>query len=310
MTSSQSGRIDLHGALVIDKPPGWTSHDVVARLRKLTGVRRIGHAGTLDPFATGVLPIGIGKATRLIQYAQADEKVYEALVILGIETDSGDLEGTVVARETPVAWPSAGAVQQVIDTFVGKVQQVPPAFSAIKVDGRRLYERARAGEVVDVPARLVRIDEIRLVSYQPPAVTIQVRCGPGTYIRALARDIGRALGVGGHCQALRRLRVGDLDLAGAWTLDELERFDSPEQFASVVLAPDRFVAALPAVVISRDQVAAWYDGRLVTVLETLEPDTFRVYDPSGRFLGLGTRRTEHVLHPSLVFKTESDANVG
>src|SRR6185295_2679472 len=194
----------MHGFLNIDKPAGMTSHDVVARIRRFTRQRRVGHAGTLDPAATGVLVVAIGAATRLIEYVQdATTKRYHAVVRLGVTTATDDAEGEVLAS-TPVPDLGAPAIERVLDGFRGPIMQVPPMYAALHHEGRRLHELARAGIVVERPARPVTIEQLDLLDWTPPLLTLDILCGKGTYIRALARDLGAALGCGAHLQALRR----------------------------------------------------------------------------------------------------------
>ena len=214
---------DLVGLLVVDKPAGVTSHDVVARVRRLSGARRVGHGGTLDPFATGVLPIAIGRATRVLQYVQNADKSYEVGVLLGAETSTGDTEGAITAERAvgDADWPSEEAFKAALTAFVGEIEQTPPAYSAIKIDGQPLYRRARAGEDVHVPTRDVRIDRIDVIAFTPPHVELSVACGKGVYIRALVRDIGRALGVYAYCAELRRTQTGPFDLTQAHSLESL-----------------------------------------------------------------------------------------
>ena len=217
------------GLVVVDKPGGMTSHDVVARVRRLAGTRKVGHAGTLDPMATGVLVLGVGRATRLLGHLLLTEKAYDATVRLGESTTTDDAEGPTLARhdaghldETTVRGALAG--------FVGEIDQVPTAVSAVKVDGRRAYQRVRDGEEVQLKARRVSVHslEVRDVSHVPTGdggswvdVDLSLRCSSGTYVRAIARDLGAALGVGGHLTALRRTAVGRFGLAQARTLEEL-----------------------------------------------------------------------------------------
>ena len=212
------------GLLVVDKPGGLTSHDVVARIRRLAGTRRVGHAGTLDPMATGVLVTGLGKATRLLGYLSLTDKEYLATIRLGAGTSTGDAEGEITA--TAVA--SGLAIEQVraaAATLTGRIEQVPPAVSAIKVGGRRSYQLARAGAPPELAPRPVTVWSFAVQASQPAGdrldVSVAVRCSTGTYVRALARDLGTALGVGGHLTMLRRTRVGPYDLAAAHRLDEL-----------------------------------------------------------------------------------------
>jgi tRNA pseudouridine55 synthase len=208
------------GLVVVDKPTGMTSHDVVARIRRLAGTRRVGHAGTLDPMATGVLVVGIGRATRLLGHVAGHDKGYDATIRLGVTTTSDDADGTVV-EECDASGVTDEALEAAMAQLVGGIDQVPSSVSAIKVDGRRAYDRVRAGEDVDLAPRRVRVSELRLLQRRGAELDVHVDCSTGTYVRALARDLGRALGVGAHLTALRRTRVGAFALEAARTLDEL-----------------------------------------------------------------------------------------
>jgi tRNA pseudouridine55 synthase len=214
--------LPLDGFLVIDKPQGCTSHDVVAKLRRALGpprsAPRVGHAGTLDPLATGVLVVCLGAATRLSEWATADEKRYFAEVRLGVETDSFDADGAVVA-ERPVA-VTPEQVEAALAGLRGTIEQVPPSHSAIKVGGRKLYELARRGRAVEVPSRTVTVHELRLLELDPPRLRLEVRCSKGTYVRSLAHDLGRRLGCGAHLSGLRRTASGGFTLAQAHRLED------------------------------------------------------------------------------------------
>lgn len=201
------------GLLLIDKPPGITSHDVVDEVRRALGVRKVGHAGTLDPMATGLMLVCVGRATRLLRYVTGLDKVYEGNALLGVETDTLDAEGTVVARsEVDV---DEQRLLAAMSKLVGEIRQIPPAHSAVKVQGRKLYEAARKGESIDAPARTVRIDSYELTASDLPMFDFRVRCSSGTYIRSLIADTGAELGCGAHLSALRRLRVGGFEVAEA-----------------------------------------------------------------------------------------------
>jgi tRNA pseudouridine55 synthase len=215
------------GLVVVDKPSGWTSHDVVARIRRLAGTRRVGHAGTLDPMATGVLVVGIEKATRLLGHLTLTEKEYLATIRLGQATDTGDADGTVVSA-SPAAALTLARVRVAAAPLTGEIQQVPPTVSAVKVRGRRAYQLAREGRAPVLDARAVTVHEFTISDPRPAGadgclldVTAVVRCSSGTYVRALARDLGESLGVGGHLTMLRRTRVGPYRLSDARTMDEL-----------------------------------------------------------------------------------------
>ena len=212
------------GLVIADKPAGWTSHDVVARIRRLAGTRRVGHAGTLDPMATGVLVVGVEKATRLLGHLALTEKEYLATIRLGQATDTGDADGTVLAAQ-PAAGLALADVQAAAAALTGLIQQVPPATSAIKVGGRRAYQLARAGQAPELAARPVTVHQFSISDPRPSGgvldVTAVVRCSSGTYVRALARDLGESLGVGGHLTQLRRTRVGPYRISDAHSLAEL-----------------------------------------------------------------------------------------
>jgi tRNA pseudouridine55 synthase len=212
------------GLVIVDKPSGWTSHDVVARIRRLAGTRRVGHAGTLDPMATGVLVVGIDKATRLLGYLALSEKDYDATIRLGASTDTDDADGEIQAR-TPAAGVSRQALAAAIAALTGEIQQVPPGVSAIKVGGKRAYRLAREGAAPELAARTVTVSRLDVLAVRAVAgyldVDVAVTCSSGTYIRAIARDLGAALGVGGHLTALRRTRVGPYEAGRARTLGQL-----------------------------------------------------------------------------------------
>ncbi len=210
------------GLVVVDKPPGWTSHDVVGRTRRLARTRKVGHAGTLDPMATGVLVLGIGKATRLLGHLALTDKQYDATIRLGQTTVTDDAEGEVLETRDASGVGEA-EIEEALAGLRGEIQQVPSAVSAIKVDGVRAYAKVRAGESVELRARRVRVARFQVLARRGVDLDVAVTCSSGTYVRALARDLGAALGVGGHLTALRRTRVGPFDLAQAHLLEALEK---------------------------------------------------------------------------------------
>jgi tRNA pseudouridine55 synthase len=218
------GQAAADGLIIVDKPAGLTSHDVVARIRRLASTRRVGHAGTLDPMATGVLVIGIGKATRLLGHLALSEKEYEATIRLGQATDTDDADGEVVAQ-APVSGVTDAALAAAAQALTGEIQQVPPGFSAIKVGGQRAYRMARAGSAPELAARTVTVRALNIQAVRRLGhvldVDVDVTCSSGTYVRALARDLGASLGVGGHLTALRRTRVGPYQIGAARTLERL-----------------------------------------------------------------------------------------
>lgn len=271
------------GVLAVDKPAGPTSHDVVALARRSLGIRRVGHFGTLDPFASGLLVLGIGPATRLASFCVAHSKTYLATVRLGERSDTDDSQGSIAS--VPVALPpDLAAVERASAAWVGSVDQVPPAYSAKHVRGRRAYALARAGESVTLEAVAVRIDSIEVERYAWPDLEIVVRCGPGTYLRALARDLGEALGTGGHCAALRRLASGPFRVEDALGWGRL----SDPAAARAALRPSWLaVAELPAATLDSAGQAAFLQGKVTCVPPgvTLPSDWVRVHGPEG-FLGL------------------------
>ena len=252
------------GLVVVDKPAGWTSHDVVARVRRLAGTRKVGHAGTLDPMATGVLVLGVEKATRLLTYVVGADKDYTATIRLGVATTTDDAEGEVLTS-ADASGVTRDAVDAVVTTLTGSIRQQPSTVSAIKVDGRRAYARVREGEQFELPARPVvveRFDVLTMVQQVQDGipvldVDVDVTCSSGTYIRALARDLGAALGVGGHLTALRRTRVGGYGLDVARTLEQLQ-----EDFSVLPLA-DAARAILPAREVTDDEVRALSYGQRI-----------------------------------------------
>lgn len=288
----------IHGFITIDKPAGMTSHDVVAKLRRVAGQRRVGHGGTLDPAATGVLPIALGEATKLLSYLVDGRKTYLATVHLGITTTTDDAEGE--ALETlPVPPLGREALQAALQPFVGRVQQVPPIYSAIQVGGQRMYDLARRGEKVELAPREVEIDRIEIHAWQPPQLTIEVVCGKGTYIRAIARDLGTALGCGAHLAALRRTAVGPLIAARAVALGTLVA--TPASLAEHLLPPETAILDWPRVDVDEPTAKRIRNGLSVRLSEP-EPtdDCIRAHGPEGHLLAL-LRKSDSAWQPFRVF---------
>ena len=284
------------GIVVVDKPAGLTSHDVVARIRRLAGTRRVGHAGTLDPMATGVLIVGIGRATRLLGHLSLRDKDYLATARLGESTDTDDAEGQLT-----VARPSSGispeAIAAAARDLVGDIEQRPPGVSAIKVEGKRAYARVRAGEDVVLAPRKVHVERLDLLGVHPHDevvdVDFAVRCSSGTYVRALARDLGAALGVGGHLTALRRTRVGGFDLSAARTL---ERLDSVFELISL---DDAAAAAFARRDLDAADAARLSNGGRLAA-SGVDGEPVAAFDPGGRFIALLEDRGE-TAYPVAVF---------
>jgi len=244
---------DVHGWLVLDKPVGVTSTTAVAILKRLTCARKVGHAGTLDPLASGLLPIAFGEATKTVSYVMDGEKVYRFKVRWGVETDTDDAEGKPVAESA--ARPTHGEIESALPAFTGTIEQTPPKFSAIKVEGERAYDLARAGEEVSLSARPVEIHSLHMVD-QPDAdhAVFEAECGKGTYVRAIARDLGRMLGSLGHVCELRRTRVGSFDENSAIALDDVEKLaeSSPDALIGVLLPVASSLSMMPSVSVGPD----------------------------------------------------------
>lgn len=299
--SAPGGVVDLHGVLNVKKDTSWTSHDVVASLRGILGVSRIGHAGTLDPAATGVLPILIGKATKIAEYLVNWEKEYRAVLRLGEVTDTQDATGVVVARHS-VERISSEAIQGAVTRFEGRVRQIPPMYSAVKVKGKPLYKAARAGRTVARKAREVEIRQIEVLAVEGPDVWLRVVCSKGTFIRTLCADIGEALGVGGHVRELERLRVGPLRLEHALSLDQVRDRYAEDGLARDLFSLDQALENLPAVEIDMAAAGRVLHGVSVPwsavgrpteqAREALEAGrVVRIKDPTGRLLALGALRS-------------------
>ncbi|RME68303.1 MAG: tRNA pseudouridine(55) synthase TruB [Verrucomicrobia bacterium] len=218
---------DFEGVLLIDKPAGITSHDVVDRVRRVLRMKRVGHAGTLDPMATGLMLVLVGKATKLSQYLMSLDKEYEGTVTLGVTTNTHDADGEVVSTK-PVPELTEDAVLEVMDTFIGDQYQTPPMFSAIKKEGVPLYKLARKGREIEREPRFIRISEFELLRFAPPELDIRVRCSKGTYIRTLAHDLGEKIGCGGHLSALRRTAIDRFSIDQAIPLDEFQEMEPAE----------------------------------------------------------------------------------
>lgn len=306
----------MNGLLIIDKPLGMSSHDVVARARRLLREKRIGHAGTLDPLATGVLALCVGHATRLSEYLLGEDKAYEGVIRLGERTNTDDAEGEVIAtREVPAIRDED--MRRLERQFSGEIAQVPPQFSAIKKDGKRAYAIARKGETVALEARTVTIHEMRLNAERRTengergndavvlrsTLSVSVRCSAGTYIRSLARDIGEALGCGGHLIALRRTQAGAFTLNDAVTLEQVEQAAKEGRAEALLLPMDRAVADWPAVQLDEEQARKLLNGQRLALTPTLslgEREQVRTYDPRNHFIAI-SRWDGKMLAPLKVF---------
>jgi tRNA pseudouridine55 synthase len=296
MTSTVSKCELMDGVLAVNKGAGWTSHDVVAKVRQLLGGTKVGHAGTLDPAATGLLPLLIGKGTRVAEYLVGWDKEYIAQLRLGEATDTLDATGTILERR-PTEHLTTTAIAEVVRGFRGEIKQVPPMYSAVKIDGVPLYRSARAGKTIPRDARTVLIHELDVLNVTGQEVSLRIVCSKGTYIRTLCADIGKALGVGGHLRALVRTRVGPLALDQALTIDEVTRDHQLRGLSSHILTLDEVLCDFPVVVVDAVAVDRVFHGAPVTwanVVSTkdgrLQQKTgmpVRIHDGNGRLLATG-----------------------
>ncbi|MEH1917550.1 tRNA pseudouridine(55) synthase TruB [Nostoc sp.] len=289
----------FQGFLNLNKPFDWTSHDCVARVRKLLRLKRVGHAGTLDPAAIGVLPIALGKATRLLQYLP-ENKAYKATIRLGVRTTTDDLEGEIINSQA-CAGLSLTEVKTALAQFEGKIEQIPPNYSAIQVDGKRLYDLARQGKMVEVPVRTVEIFQIDILDWREgdfPELDVAIACGSGTYIRAIARDLGAILETGGTLAALIRTQSSGFDLTDSLTFTDLEAKLQGGIFQP--LAPDASLQHLSSVTLPAISAQKWCQGQRVSLNSEVN-EIVRVYQEETRFLGVGQLQDE-VLIPQMVFE--------
>lgn len=280
----------IHGIVIIHKEKGFTSHDVVAKMRGICGQKKIGHTGTLDPEATGVLPLGLGSGTRLCDMLTDKDKEYVADLLLGVETDTQDLTGSVLARR-PVE-VTQEQVREAALSFRGSYSQIPPMYSALKVNGKKLYELAREGREVERRAREVRIEEIEILKMRLPEVKLRVVCGKGTYIRTLCADIGEKLGCGGAMASLTRTRVGRFSLGDALTLGQLQELKDQGRLQEAVMPVESVFDSCPVLHVRRDLEKLLRNGNPLTVEQTAEREQYapgrwvRVCRPDNRFAGI------------------------
>ena len=269
----------MNGIVIVDKPQGWTSQDVTARLRRVYATRRIGHGGTLDPMATGVLPVFVGRATRGVEFFEHAEKTYDTVLLLGRTTDTQDVTGATLA-EKPVHLSPAD-IEKVLPRFRGDILQVPPMYSALKVNGKKLYELARKGQEVERQPRPITVFELTNLGFDGTRLSLRVRCSKGTYIRTLCQDIGDALGCGGCMEALRRVRAGEYGIEDAVPLEQLLESETPEQYLRSL---DTMFAHCPAVTLTPNQEKRCRNGNPFS--SPLPQGAYRAYSQSGEFLML------------------------
>ena len=269
----------MNGIVIIDKPEGWTSQDVVSKLRGVLKTRRIGHGGTLDPMATGVLPVFVGRGTRGVEFFEHAEKTYEAVLRLGISTDTEDITGTVLAEKKVTI--TEAQFLSVLAQFRGEIQQIPPMYSAIKVNGQKLCDLARKGREVERQPRTITIHKLECLEFAGSTARLLVHCSKGTYIRTLCKDIGETLGCGGCMEALRRVTAGEYTIEQAVPLQTLIDSENPESY---LLPVDSMFKAYPQVILTEKQEKCCRNG--VAFTTNLEAGTYRVYSASGEFLAL------------------------
>ena len=274
----------MNGIILVDKPHGWTSHDVVAKLRGIYQQRRIGHSGTLDPMATGVLTVFLGRGTRAVELCENDEKEYVAELLLGTVTNTQDITGEVLEQQTVnVSQPQ---LEQVLETFLGPQQQIPPMYSAVKIGGKKLYELARKGQNVERKPRNIVIRELELQRFDGKTAQLRVVCSKGTYIRTLCHDIGAALGVGGCLSSLRRTRAGRFSLADCVTLEEIQQAREQGNHMALLRPVDSLFACYPALYLGEKETLRCKNGA-ENAIPGMPDGDYRVYGPGNEFLMLG-----------------------
>ncbi len=296
----------INGVLNVYKEAGYTSHDVVAKLRGILHQKKIGHTGTLDPDAVGVLPVCLGKATRLCDMLTDETKTYEAVLLLGVSTDTQDTSGQILARSPVTCSPEK--VKAVLASFEGEQLQVPPMYSALKHNGKKLYELAREGKTVDREARKVHFYEICALQTELPRVRIRVTCSKGTYIRTLCNDIGEKLGCGGCMEHLTRTRVGSFRLGEARTLAEISEISGNKLLDEILIPVDRIFSDLPVLHTDGETDSLAYNGNRIR-MEGLAPDTkYRLYDSKGIFIGIfGSDKEGLEVRPAKMFYDPSES---
>lgn len=300
-------RVPVHGVLLLDKEAGHSSNDVLIKAKRLLNAQKAGHTGTLDPFATGLLPLCFGEATKFSQDLLEADKTYETVVHLGVKTETGDTEGTVVQRCDVIV--TLEQIERALARFRGEIMQVPPMYSALKRDGKPLYEYARAGITLEREARRVTIHLLELIDYQAPFLTLRVRCSKGTYVRVLGEDIGAALGCGAHLKVLRRTEVGRLTLDHAVTLEQLA--STPETERAALLAPvDALLSTFPLVRLPEELAKRFLHGQRIPLIKEgvcapVHPGRVRVYrDNGGNLLGTAQLLEYGILAPERLIATE------
>ena len=292
----------MDGAIIVDKPREWTSHDVVNKMRRLAGTRKIGHLGTLDPGATGVLPLVIGRATRLAQFFTRNDKTYQGVIHFGYSTDSYDMDGVATSQETPVTLDRQ-ALESLLDRFRGETQQVPPPVSAKKVAGRPAYELARKGQTVELEPVTVKVYDLQLLGLEGCEATVLLHCSAGTYVRSIAHDAGQALGCGAFLKSLRRTASGDFNIERARTLEELAALAGEGRLQEALIPAAELLPAFPAELVDAITAGHIRNGRdfRVSPFQAREGSRYvKAVTPQGELVAIGEARLPHLYHPVLV----------
>jgi tRNA pseudouridine55 synthase len=291
--------MSLNGVIVIDKPPGWTSHDVVAKVRKLVGERSIGHLGTLDPLATGVLPLVIGKMTRLCQFYDDSEKTYEGSIRFGFATDTYDADGEPIGSMQEVE-VTLEEVRKAAEGFVGKLQQVPPPFSAKKIKGVPAYKLARKKQEVELQPVEVEVKEFTILGMEEDSVRFRSRVSSGTYVRSIAHELGQKLGVGGHLASLRRTGVAEFCLSDAHTLEQVAEAAAQNRIDELLVHPRRVLPDIPCVTADEETVGRIRHGRSIDLAEFSKSKWVKVFAGQSELICLASRVAGSLFHPKVV----------
>lgn len=273
----------MNGIILIDKPQDWTSHDVVAKLRGILHERRIGHSGTLDPLATGLLVVFVGRATRAVEFAEADSKEYIAGLRLGLSTDTQDISGNIIAECSDL--PDEGAVRRAVNSFIGDIEQIPPMYSAVKIGGKKLYELARKGQSVERAPRKITVSSIEIIGREGGDYLLKIACSKGTYVRTLCNDIGASLGCGACMSSLRRVRAGAFSIEDAHSIDEVENAANEGQLVDIMLPVDTLFSALPELKVPESTANRLKTGNIIKI--SAADGDYRVYSDSAEFLLVG-----------------------
>jgi tRNA pseudouridine55 synthase len=297
----------MFGALIIDKPAGWTSHDVVARMRRIAGTRRIGHLGTLDPMATGVLPLLLGPATRLARFFEDAEKVYEGVIRFGFSTNTYDAEGEPTSEAMPYTVDRDAMQDLIAQRFLGEFAQMPPAVSAKKIGGTPAYKLARQNKPVDLKPVTVTVHEFAILEAEGERLRVRVRCGAGTYVRSLAHDLGACVGVGAHLESLRRTASGSFNVEQAVTLEEAAALSAEGKLEERLIPAARLLPAIPAEVVDESTVRQIREGRDFHTSPFVEGGSsvfLKAVSRQGQLVAMAERKIHRMYHPVIVFANE------